>query len=47
MEAVLAVFDFGEIDIIVLSGDEVDFVKFSFVVLFDNLVALGDEIAGD
>ena len=42
-----AVFDFGEEDVVVFYGDEVDFVEMGFVVLFDESVALLLEISSD
>ena len=43
----LAVFDFGEVDIIIFSRDEVDFVEMSFVVVFDDGVTVLGKVVGD
>ncbi len=39
MEARFAIFDFSKVDMIIFGADEVDFVKESFVVFFDDLMA--------
>ena len=40
VEAGFTVFDFGEVDVIAFGADEVDLVEGSFVVLFDDAVAV-------
>ena len=40
MEVGFAVFDFGEVDMVAFGGDEVDFVKMSFVVFGNDGVAV-------
>lgn len=42
-----AVFDFGEVDIIVFDRNEINFVKMSLVILFENSVAVLRKIGGD
>ena len=34
-----SIFDFGEVDFVVLDGDNVDFVEFGFVVASDDSMA--------
>ena len=40
MDIVVAMFDLGEIDVIVFDGDDVDFVEVGFVVFGDDSVAM-------
>lgn len=39
MSTRFAVFDFSEVNVIIFSGDEVDFVEFGFVIFGDDGVA--------
>lgn len=47
MEVGLAVFDFGEIDMVVFGADDVDFVEESLMVAGDDGVAVSFEIISD
>lgn len=47
MDTTSAVFDFSKVDVIVFSGDDVDFVEVGLVILFDDGVAMRFEIMSD
>ena len=47
MGVVVAIFDFGKIDGVVFGGDDVDFVKESFVIVGYDFVVLLLEIGDD
>ena len=47
VEGGFAVFDFGEVDMVVFDANKIDFVEMSFVVLFDDGVTVLFEIIGD
>ncbi len=39
MKIRIAVFDFSEVNVVISSGDEVDFVEFGFMIFGDDGVA--------
>lgn len=47
MNSGFTVFDFGEIYMVIFSGDEVDFVEFGFMVMSNNSVTLFFKIISD
>lgn len=47
MAGVVAVFDLGEVDVVTLGGDEVDFVKLGFVIAGEEGVAASLEVGSN